>query len=133
MATPFTYLLVAITTVATVCSVAAAPVDARAGDLVAVAHAPRELIELVQWHSGIHSGITVASDTCVNPEWKSALSAIDPEDSMVFRVFHGADGIGNVAEDGFDFSPDSSIAPKGARKSARDPARVQDGSTQRAR
>ena len=49
-----------------------------------------------------------------------------------FRVLHGAAGLRDVAEDGFDYSLDS-YAPKGARKSARDPARAQDGPAQRAR
>ena len=133
MATPFTHLLVAVATLATVYCVVAAPGNARADDMSAVAHAPAELAELVQWHSGIHSGITVTSDSCVNPEWKSTITAIDPEDATAFRVLQGAAGLRDVAEDGFDYSLDSFDAPKGARKSARDPARAQDGPAQRAR
>ena len=133
MARPFIYLRVAVSTVVTVYAVAIALVNARADDRVAVAHAPGELMELVQWHSAMHPGITVAGDSCVSPEWKSTVSAIGPEYSMDFRVFRGAEGIREVAEDGFDYSPDPFDGPRGARKSARGSARAQDSSTPTAR
>lgn len=121
MATPFTHLLVAVASLATVYSFVAASGNAWADDMSAVAHAPAEL---VQWHSGL----TVTSGSCVKPEWKSTLTAIDAEDSTEFRVMHGTVGLCYVAEDGFDYSLDSFDAPKGARKSARDPAGSQGGS-----
>lgn len=126
MATPYTHLLVAVASVATVYCVVAASGNAWADDMSAVAHAPAEL---VQWHSGL----SVTSDSRVTPEWKSTVTAIDPEDSAAFFVMHGAAGLRDVAEDEFDYSLDSFEAPKGARKSARDPARTQGGSAQRAR
>ena len=67
MVTPFTRLLVAVTSLATVYSVVAACGNAWANDVTAVAHTRAEMAELVQWHSGL----TVISDSCVNPEWKS--------------------------------------------------------------
>lgn len=126
MAAPFTHLLVAIGSLATVYSVVAASGNAWADDMSTVVHAPAELL---QWHSGL----TVTSDSCVKPEWKSTLTAIDPEDSTAFLVMHGAVGLRRVAEDGFDYSLDTFDAPKGARKSARDPAGTQGDSAQRAR
>ncbi len=53
---------------------------------------------------------------------------MDPEGPTALFVMHRAVGIRDVAEDGFDYLPDSFDAPKGARKSARDPAMTQDGS-----
>jgi hypothetical protein len=126
MATPFTHLLVAVASLATVYCVVATSGHARADDMSAVAYVPAEL---VQWHTGL----TVTSDSYVKPEWKSTLTAIDPQDSTAYLVMHGAVGLRGVAEDGFDYSLDSFDAPKGARKSARDPARTQDGSAQRTR
>jgi hypothetical protein len=126
MATPFTHLLVAVASLTTVYPVVAAFGNAWADDMSAVAHAPAELL---QWHSGL----TVTSDCCVKREWKSTLTAIDPEDSTAFLVMHGAVGLRRVAEDGFDYSLDSFDALKGACKSARDPAGTQGGSAQRAR
>jgi hypothetical protein len=125
MATSFTRLLVAVASLATVYAVVAARGNAWADDLSAVAHAPAELL---QWHSGL-----TVSDSCVKPEWKSTLTAIDPEDSTAFFVMHGTVGLRHVAEDGFDYSLDSFDAPKGARESARDPAGIQGGSAQMAR
>ena len=89
---------------------------------------PLALVELVRWHSGL---TVTSSDVCVNPEWKSTLTAIDAQDSAAFRVLHGAAGLRDVAADGFDYSFDSFDVPKGARKSARDPARAQDGAASR--
>ena len=68
MVTPFTRLLVAVASLATVYSVVAGCGNAWANDVTAVAHARPEMAELVQWHSGL----TVISDSCVNPEWKSS-------------------------------------------------------------
>jgi hypothetical protein len=121
MATPFTYLLVAIAGLATVYSTVAVPANALADDLGAGAYAPAELAELLQWHSGL----TVTSESCDNPEWKSALSAINPEESMAFRVWHGAEGLPPMAKDGFESSSASFDAPKGDRKSVQGPSRAQ--------
>lgn len=126
MATSLTHLLVAACSLATVYSVVAASGNAWADDMSALAYAPAELL---QWHSGL----TVTSDSYVKPEWKSTLTAIDPEDSTALLVMHGAVGLRDVAADGFDYSRDSFDAPKGARKSTRDPAGTQGGSAQRAR
>ena len=100
MATPFTHLLAAAANLAMVYSVVAVPGNAWAGDANAVAHAPAELVELVRWHSGL---TVTSSDVCVNPEWKSTLTEIDPEDSTAIRVLHGAAGLRDVREDGFDY------------------------------
>ena len=112
MATSFTDLLVAIATMATVYCAIAVPANAQADDL-ASAYPPAELAELVKWHSDI----TVISESCVSPEWKSALMAIDPEEFMAFRAWHGADPPAHAAKDGFDSSATSFNAPKGDRKS----------------
>jgi hypothetical protein len=117
----FTHLVVAVASLGTVCSVVAASGNAWADDESAVAHA---LTELVQWHSGL----TVASGSCVKPEWKSTLTAIDPEDSAASRVTHGAVGLCYVAADISDYSLDFFAAPKGARKPARDPGGTRGGS-----
>jgi hypothetical protein len=122
MATPFTHLLIAVGSLVTVYFVVAAWADDRS----AGAHAPAELL---QWHSGL----TVSSDSYVKPEWKSTLTAIDPEDSTALLVMHGAAGLRDVAEDGFDYSYDVFDAPKRARKPARDPAGTQGGSEQTVR
>jgi hypothetical protein len=100
---------------ATVYSAVAVPVNARADDLSARAYPPAELAELVKWHSNL----TVISESCVNPEWKSALIAIDPEESMASRVWHGTDGLLHAAKDELDSSTASFDAPKVDRKSAR--------------
>ena len=120
MATPFTYLLVAIAGLATVYSAVAVPANARADDLGAGAYAPAELAQLLQWHSGL----TVTSESCTDPAWKSALIAIDPEEYMAFRAWHGAEGLSHMARDGFESSPASFDAPKGDRKSVQGPARA---------
>ena len=130
MATPFTHLLIGVASLATVHCVGAVHGNAWADDMGAMAHAPAELVELVRWHSGL---TVTSSDVCVNPEWKSTLTAIDAQDSAAFRVLHGAAGLRDVAADGFDYSFDSFDASKGARKSAQGPARAQDGSARRAR
>ena len=93
MATPFTHLLAAAARLATVYYAVAVPGNAWAGDTNAVAHAPAELVELVRWHSGL---TVTSSDVCVNPEWNSTLTAIDPEDSTAIRVLHGAAGLRDV-------------------------------------
>jgi hypothetical protein len=124
MATPFTHLLAVVAVLATIYCVVATSGNAPADGMRAVAYVPAEL---VQWHSGF----TVTSDSAANPEWKSTPSAIDPEGSTAFLVMHGAVGIRDVARDGFDSSLDSIDAPKGARKSARNPAGTQTGSAQR--
>jgi hypothetical protein len=121
MATPFTHFLAAVASLATVCSVVAASGNAWADDMSAAAHAPAELL---QWHSGL----IVTSGSCVKPSWKSTLTAIDPEDSTASRVMHGAVGLCYVAADELDYSLFSFDAPKGARKSARDPGGTQGGS-----
>ncbi len=126
MATPFKYLLGSAAGVAMVYCVGATSGNAWADDMSAVAYVPAEL---VQWHTGL----TVTGDFYVKPERKSALRAMHPEDSTVLLVMHGAVGIRDVAEDGFDYPLDSFDAPKGARKSARNPAGTQHGSAQRAR
>ncbi len=126
MATPFTRLLVAAASLVTVYSVVAAFGNAWADDVSAVEPAPAEL---VRWRSGL----TVTSGSCVKPEWKSTLTAIDPEDSTAFRLMHGAVGLRDVEQDGCDYSLDSFDAPKGARKSARDLAGTQGDSPGMAR
>jgi hypothetical protein len=126
MATPVTHFLVAVAGLATMYSVAAMSGDAWADDMSAVAYTPAELL---QWHSGL----TVTSDFCVKQERKSTLTVFDPEDATALLVMHGAVGIRDVADHGLDYSVDSFDAPKGARKSARDPAGIQRGTAQRAR
>ncbi len=126
MAMPATHLLIAVASLATVYSVAATSGNTGANDMSAVAYTQAELL---QWHSGL----TATSDFCVKPERKGTHTAKAPEDSTALLVMHGAVGIRDVAEDGVDYSRDSFGAPKGARKSARDPAGVQDGSAQRTR
>jgi hypothetical protein len=126
MPTPVSHLMVAVAGLVTVYSVAAMSGNAWAGDMSAVAYTPTELL---QWHSGL----TVSSDYCVKLERKSTLTVVGPEDSTALLVMHGAVGIRDVADDGLDYSLDSFDAPKGARKSARDPAGIQDGSARRAR
>ncbi len=120
MATPFTYMLVAIAGLATVYSAVAVPANARADDLGAGAYAPAELAELLQWHSGL----TDTNESCTDPAWKSALIAIDPQGSMAFRAWHGAEGLSHSARDGFESSPASFDAPKGDRQSVQGPART---------
>lgn len=114
MATPFTYLLVAMATVATVYSAVAVPANARADELGAKTYPPAELAELVKWHSDV----TVISESCVSPQRTSALVAIDPENSMAYRVLHGADGLPHAAKDGFGSSAAFFNPPKDDRKSA---------------
>lgn len=127
MAPRFTHLLVAVVGLATVCSVAAASWNAWGDEMNAVAHTPAELL---QWHSGL----TVTSGSCVKPEWKSTLSATGQEDAAALHVIlHGGAGLPDVAKDGFDYSPDTSGAPKGSRRSVRDPAPIQGRSTGTAR
>jgi hypothetical protein len=116
-----THLLVAIASLATVYAVVAS-----SGNACAVAWAPAELM---QWHSGL----TVASGSCVKPEWKTTLTAIAPEDSTASRVMHGAVGLCYVAADQSDYSLDFFAAPKGARKPARDPGGTRGGSPGMAR
>ena len=131
MATPFSFLLLTIAALATEYCAFAAPGNALAGDVNVVARAPAELVELVRWHSGLSVN---GSDACVNPEWKSALSAIDPQDTSAFRVMHGADGLRGLAEDGIYFSLDALDAPKGgARQFVQDPASTQDGPARKPR
>jgi succinate dehydrogenase hydrophobic anchor subunit len=126
MATPLTNLLAAVAIMATVYCVVAKSGNARMDDMRAVALVPAEL---VQWHSGF----TVTGDSGVKPEWRSTLNAVDAQDARAFLVMHGAVGIRDVAEDRIDYSLDSLDAPKGARKSARNPTGTQDGSAQRGR
>jgi hypothetical protein len=126
MATPVTHLLIAVASLATVYSVAGTSGNTWADDMSAVAYTPAELL---QWHSGL----TATSDFCVKPERTGTHTAIAPGDSKALLVMHGAVGIRDMAEDGSDYSRDSFDAPKGARKVARDPAGVQDGSAQRIR
>ena len=126
MARPVTHLLAAAAVLAAVYGVFAKSGNARTDDMPAVALVPAEL---VQWHSGF----TVTGDSGVKPEWRSTLNAMDAQDARAFLVMHGAVGIRDVAGDRIDYSLDSLDAPKGARKSARNPARTQDGSAQRGR
>ena len=126
MATPFTHLLVAVTGLATVYGAVASPGIARADGKSAVAPVPAEL---VQWHSGL----SVTSGSHSKPEWKSTLTAIDPEGPSALLVMHRSVGIRDVSEDGLNYSPDSFDAPKGARKSERNAAGKQGSSAQRAR
>lgn len=126
MARPFTHLLVAVAILTMVYCVVSMSANGRADDVRAAAYVPAEL---VQWHSGF----TASSDSGVKPERKSTLGAMDAEDFRAFLVMHGAVGIRDVAEDGFDHSVDFFDAPKGARNSARFPAMTLDGSVQRGR
>ena len=126
MTTRFTQVLMAVASLATVYCGVATSGNARADDMSAVTGASAELL---QWHTGF----TFTGGSCVEPEWKSTLSAIYPEHSTAFLVMHGAVGIRDGAEDGFDHSLDSFDAPKGARKSAHDPAVTKGSSAQRAR
>ena len=126
MATPFTHLLVAVASLATVYSVVATSGSAWADNMSAEASIPAQL---VQWHSGL----TVTSDFRAEPEWKSNLSAIDPEDLTAYFLMHGAVVQRAVAQGGFDSSFDAFDAPNSARKSARIPAVTQGGSAQRTR
>ena len=120
MATPFTRLLVALA------SVVAMAANARADAMSAGANIPAEL---VQWHSGL----TAASDSRVESERKSSLSAIDPEDLTAYLLMHGAAGQRDAAQSGFDYSFDAFDAPASAHKSALIPAVTEGGSAQRAR
>ena len=126
MTMPLTHLLVAVAGLATACCVVATSGNAAADDMGALAPAPAELM---QWHSGL----TVTSDSSVKPEWRSTLNAIDPDDSAALLQMHGAVSLRDGVEDGFDYSLDSLDTPKGARKSARNPAGTQGGSAQRTR
>ena len=74
MVTPFTHFLVAVASLATFYGVVATPASARADDMSAVAHVPAELL---RWHSGL----TGTGDSLFKPEWKSTLTAIDPENT----------------------------------------------------
>jgi len=118
MKTPSTCLFVAIATMATVCFAIAVPVMVRADDLGARAYPPAELAELVKWHSDL----TENSESCVGTKWKSALIAIDPEESVALRVWHGTEGVPHAAKDGFGTSGASFDEPKDDRKSVRGPA-----------
>lgn len=74
MATPFRHLLAAVASLATVYCVVATSGNTRADDMSPVAQVPAELL---RWHSGL----TGTSDSRCKPEWKSTLTAIDPEDA----------------------------------------------------
>ena len=121
MATPFTRLLVALAGLAAAYSVVAMAANARADAMSAGANIPAEL---VQWHSGL----TAASDSRVDSERNSRLSAIDPEDLTAYLLMHGAAGQRNVAQRGFDYSFDAFDAPASAHKSAHIPNVTEGGS-----
>lgn len=121
MAKAFTYLLVAVASMATVYCVVASSGNAWANEIGAVADVPAELM---RWHSGV----TGTSDSCVKSEWKSTLNATDRDDSTEYLVMHGAVGPLDVTEHGSDYSVDSFDAPKGARKVARHRAGIRAGS-----
>ena len=81
MATPFTYFLVAVTSVAAVYSSMAMPGNAWADDINDVSPVPAELL---QWHSGL-----TGSTACVIPEGKTPHAATQAEDAAAYLVMHG--------------------------------------------
>lgn len=114
MAKPFTHFLAAVACLAAICSEMATSGNAWADDMREVAPVPAELI---QWHSGL----TGASDFCVIPEGNRPHATSNPGDSAAYLVMHGAVGLRTVALDASEYWSDSFKAPKGARKSARNP------------
>ena len=115
MATSFTHLLVTVGTLAAGYAAAVVAGSAWAGDdLSVLAAATEELTELMQWHSGL----SVTSSSCIAPELKGGVAAIQAPDTAAFLALHGAPGPWD--------------APRsGARKSIWDGPKAHDGSAPR--
>ena len=126
MATPFTHVLAAVASLATVHSVVASSVTAWADETSAVAQVPAELM---QWHSGL----TVTGGSSVNPELSRALRIIDPKVATTYLVMHGAAGLRVATEYRSDYLLDSFDAPQGTRTATRVPVSALDGMADRVR
>ena len=102
MTTPTTYLVAAVASLVTVCSGAATPRDAQAGDLSPALKAPPEL---AQWQSrllvtgGAHQAspeLESAVQLKSSPKWESTVGASAPGNAKQLRATHGAIAPRNV-------------------------------------
>ncbi len=101
MTAPTTYLVAALAGLVTICSGAATPRDARAGELSPALNAPQEL---AQWQSRLlvtggakaspewESAVQLKS----SPKWESTVGASAPGNATQLRATHGTIAPRNV-------------------------------------